>query len=71
MLEIWNLNYMEKEVFELEIGGKTLKVKTTDWTPQSSGSCLVSYGETEVIANVVMSNKNIDDMDYFPLTVEY
>lgn len=62
---------MEKEVFELEIGGKTLKVKTTDWTAQSSGSCLVSYGETEVMANVVMSSKNIDDMDYFPLTVEY
>ena len=62
---------MEKEIFELEIGGKTLKVKTTDWTAQSSGSCLVSYGDTEVLANVVMSAKNIDDMDYFPLTVEY
>ena len=50
---------MEKEIFELEIGGKTLKVKTTDWTAQSSGSCLVSYGDTEVLANVVMKSKQL------------
>lgn len=62
---------MDKEVFELEIGNKTLKVKTTDWTAQASGSCLVSYGETEVLATAVMSEENVEGQDFFPLTVEY
>jgi len=63
-------SYMDKEIFELEIGGKTLKIKTTDWTQQASGSCLVSYGETEVLATAVMSDKEAHQ-DFFPLTVEY
>src|SRR3989344_6183787 len=62
---------MDKDIFEIEIGGKTLKIKTTDWTTQASGSCLVSYGETEVLATAVMSEKNVDGQDFFPLTVEY
>ncbi|KKP31009.1 MAG: Polyribonucleotide nucleotidyltransferase [Parcubacteria group bacterium GW2011_GWC2_32_10] len=71
MLGIWNLNYMDKDIFSLDIGGKKLTIKTTTWTEQSSGSCLVSYGDTTVMANVVMSPKNVEGMDYFPLTVEY
>ncbi len=62
---------MIKDIFELEIGDKTLKIKTTDWAEQASGSCLVSYGETEVLATAVMSERNFDDQDFFPLTVEY
>src|SRR5438128_1386884 len=62
---------MVKDTFELEVGGKVLKVKITDWTAQASGSCLVSYGETEVLATAVMSSKNVDGQDFFPLTVEY
>lgn len=62
---------MDKEVFELEIGGKTLKVKITDWAAQAGGSCLVQYGETEVLATAVMSQNNIEGRDFFPLTVEY
>ena len=62
---------MDKEIFELEVGGKPLKIKMTDWAPQSGGSCLVQYGETEVIANATMSQQNMDGRDFFPLTVEY
>lgn len=61
---------MTKETFELEIGGKTLKIRTTDWAEQAGGSCLVSYGETEVLATATMSNKEAHQ-DFFPLTVEY
>src|SRR3989344_3029021 len=61
---------MTKDTFELEVGGKTLKIKITDWATQASGSCLVSYGETEVIATAVMSNRE-SHLDFFPLTVEY
>lgn len=62
---------MIKDIFELEIGGKNLKIKLTDWAAQASGSCLVSYGDTEVLATAVMSEKSIDGQDFFPLTVEY
>ncbi|MDO8740795.1 MAG: polyribonucleotide nucleotidyltransferase [Candidatus Woesearchaeota archaeon] len=62
---------MIKDTFELEIGDKTLKIKLTDWAEQASGSCIVSYGQTEVLATAVMSQKNFDDTDFFPLTVEY
>ncbi len=62
---------MDKEIFELEFGGKPLKIKITDWATQASGSCLVSYGETEVLATATMSSRNVDGQDFFPLTVEY
>ncbi|MEK7124603.1 MAG: polyribonucleotide nucleotidyltransferase [Patescibacteria group bacterium] len=62
---------MDKEIFELEIGGRPLKIKLTDWAPQAGGSCLAQYGETEVIATAVMSSNTIDGRDFFPLTVEY
>jgi len=62
---------MDKEIFELEVGGKMLKIKLTDWAPQAGGSCLVQYGETEVIANATMSQQTREGIDFFPLTVEY
>ena len=62
---------MTKETFELEIGGKNLIIKLTDWAAQASGSCLVSYGETEIIATAVMSNKDVSGQDFFPLSVDY
>ncbi len=62
---------MDKEIFELEIGGKMLKITINDWAAQAGGSCLVQYGETVVIANATMSQKNSDGFDFFPLTVDY
>ena len=62
---------MDKDVFEIKVGEKTLTIKTTNWTEQASGSCLVRMGETEVLATAVMSQKNLDGIDFFPLTVEY
>ena len=61
---------MTKDTFEIEIGGKTFKVKLNDWAAQAAGSCLVSYGGSEVFATAVMSQK-IGEQDFFPLTVEY
>ncbi len=62
---------MDKEIFELEVGGKKLTIKMTDWASQAGGSCLVQYGETLVIANATMSQNSIEGRDFFPLTVEY
>ena len=62
---------MIKDTFELAIGDKKLKIQLTDWTTQASGSCLVSYGETVVLATAMMSQKNVDGFDFFPLTIDY
>ncbi len=62
---------MEIEKFELEVGGKTLKITINDWAVQAGGSCLVQYGETVVIANATMSQQTKEGIDFFPLTTEY
>lgn len=62
---------MHKDVFELEVGGRALKIKITDWASQASGSCLISYGDTELIATATMSNKDVSGQDFFPLSVDY
>ena len=60
-----------KDTFEIKVGEKPITIKTTNWTEQASGSCLVSCGETEVLVTAVLSPFSRPDIDYFPLTVEY
>jgi polyribonucleotide nucleotidyltransferase len=62
---------MIKDTFEIKVGDKPIIIKTTNWTEQASGSCLVSCGETEVLVTAVLSPFSRPDIDYFPLTVEY
>jgi len=40
-----------------------------DWADQASGSVLLRYGNSAVLATVVMGRES--DKDYFPLSVEY
>lgn len=62
---------MTKDKFELEISGKLITIRTTNWTEQASGSCLVQMGETEVLVTATMSPFEREGIDFFPLTVEY
>ena len=62
---------MIKDTFEIEVGGKTITVKTKNWAEQASGSCLVQCGDTEVMVNATMSPFEREGIDFFPLTVEY
>ena len=43
----------------------------TDLAEQANGSVLLRYGNTAVMATAVMSARVRDDIDYFPLTVDY
>lgn len=43
----------------------------TDLTEQANGSVILRYGNTAVLATAVMSSRTRDDIDYFPLTVDY
>lgn len=61
---------MEKKVYSLEVGGKTLSAEFNDWADQANGSVLVRYGNSAVLATAVMGSKE-SNLDYFPLSVEY
>ncbi len=43
----------------------------TDLAEQANGSVILPYGDTAVLATAVMSARTRDDIDYFPLTVDY
>lgn len=62
---------MQSKKFETTIGGKVLSAEFTDLAEQANGSVIVRYGETAVLATAVISHKTRDDIDYFPLTVEF
>ena len=62
---------MQSKSYSIDIGGKTMTAEFTDLAENASGSCLLRYGNTTVLATAVMSEKTRDDIDYFPLTVDY
>ena len=68
-------NIFEKEnkpkKFETEIGGKKIIITTGELAQQTNGSVLVQYGDTVILATVVMGEKPREEVDYFPLMVDY
>lgn len=62
---------MKEHKFQIEIGGKNLEVEIRGLAEQASGSCLVRYGDTVVLATAVISENEREGLDYFPLTVNY
>ena len=61
---------MQKKVYSLQVGGKEMTAEFNDWADQANGSVLLRYGNSAVLATVVMSNRE-SNLDYFPLSVEY
>jgi polyribonucleotide nucleotidyltransferase len=61
---------MKKQDFIKEIGGKTLKLQVSGLAEQADAAILATYGNTVVLATVVMGKKDVS-MDYFPLKVDY
>src|ERR1700691_586973 len=62
---------MQSKTFETTVGGKKLIAEFTDLAEQANGSLILRYGNTAVLATAVLSSKTRDDIDYFPLTVDY
>lgn len=61
---------MEKTSVTLGIGEKTLTLEIGDLAQQATAAVLARLGDTMVMATVV-AGKVREDIDYFPLTVEY
>ncbi len=57
--------------FKLEIGQRELKVDIKNLAEQSNGSVFVQYGDTLVLATAVMSDREKENVSFFPLTVNY
>lgn len=56
---------------ELEIARRKLTIETGKLAKQADGAAMVSYGDTVVLVAVVASKDVKEDMDFFPLTVDY
>jgi len=57
--------------FKLEIEGRELIAEFQNLAERANGSCLLRYGDTLVLATVVMSEQDAKGLGFFPLTVEY
>lgn len=61
----------QTQQFSIEWGGRTLTIETGRFALQASGSCTVRYGDTVVLATAMMSENRRENVDYFPLTVDF
>lgn len=62
---------MNTESFKLNIDNKVLEVEFNNLAERTNSSVFVKVGNTVLMATVVMSNKEIEGIDFFPLTVAY
>ena len=59
------------KVFEFEYAGRPLKVEVGKVAGLANGSCMISYGETVILACATASAKPRDGIDFLPLSVDY
>ncbi len=57
--------------FEMDIAGRKLIIETGKLAQAANGSCTVQYGDTKVLATAVMGKTPKEDIDYFPLTIDF
>ena len=59
------------KVFKYEYAGRPLKVEVGKVAGLANGSCMISYGETVILACATASPKPRDGIDFLPLSVDY
>ncbi|WP_026485873.1 polyribonucleotide nucleotidyltransferase [Caldanaerobius polysaccharolyticus] len=62
---------MEEKIYEMELAGRKLRVSLGKVAQLANGSALVSYGDTVVLVTACASKEPREDVDFFPLSVEY
>ena len=62
---------MNKDTFTTKIGGKEVIIETGRLVQLASGSVTVKCGDTVVLATAVVCMEAKEDIDYFPLLVDY
>src|SRR3989338_535607 len=56
---------------EIQWAGRTLAIELGRLAQQTNASAVVQYGDTVVLATVVLSKTVRESIDYFPLTIDY
>ncbi len=59
------------ERFETEWAGRILQIEIGKLAPQANASCMITYGETIILATAVAGKTPRAGIDYFPLLVDY
>jgi len=62
---------MEKKKYQLSVGNKTIELEFSNLAELANGSVIAKIGETVILTNVVMGNRDRNDLDFFPLLVDY
>ncbi|MBI2027265.1 MAG: polyribonucleotide nucleotidyltransferase [Deltaproteobacteria bacterium] len=62
---------MMKNQVSCELGDRLLTIETGHLARQANGSVVVHYGETVVLVTATASREKREDIDFFPLTVDY
>ncbi len=61
---------LRRKRFTKEVGGRDLILEVSDLASQTNASVIATYGNTTVLATVVMDRED-QESDYFPLRVDY
>ncbi len=59
------------EKLEIEIDGKHIAIESGDLAKQAGGAVVVRQGETLVLVTATMAKKPRENVDFFPLTVDF
>ncbi|SHE83868.1 polyribonucleotide nucleotidyltransferase [Caldanaerobius fijiensis DSM 17918] len=62
---------MEEKIYEMELAGRKLSVSLGKVAQLANGSAIVRYGDTVVLVTACASKEPRQDVDFFPLSVEY
>ncbi|MFH1188316.1 MAG: polyribonucleotide nucleotidyltransferase [bacterium] len=61
---------IERKLFSTDVAGRTLTIEVSKIAEQANAAVIGRYGDTTVLATVVMNNRD-EDRDYLPLVVDY
>ena len=61
---------LQQKSFAIDFAGRKLSVEFGKLAKQANAACVVSYGETVVLATAVMSKEARLGIDFFPLQIE-
>ena len=63
--------FEEFRKFETTLAGRPLVVETGKMAQLASGSCLIRYGQTEILCTATMSEKPREGVDFFPMSIDF
>ena len=63
--------FKDFRTFETTLADRPLVVEVGKMAQLAGGSCLIRYGETEVLCTATMADKPREGVDFFPLSVDF